>query len=251
MLVGSDDEHPAVLRSCRPASGSVRIFGAYPARVTPPVVKVLRFDLRQLASAQPGLDRILPPEERAVAPVRRVARAATRLVLAEELGVAPDQVVITRNCEHCGDPEHGRPVVAGAPVAFSVAHSGGTGLLALASGDRRALGVDIEEVRPRRRLEALATRVLTPEEYTRFRAASPEERLRAFLRDWTAKEAFLKAIGTGITRPMRSVVVPAGWSSTEVDVGAEAVAALAIDAPAVQVGVADWSGLSVNDGTQD
>lgn len=217
----------------------------------PLAVRVLRLDLRQSASAQSELDRVLRPEERAVVPVRRVARAATRLVLAGELGIAPDQLRITSDCERCGDPGHGRPVVPGAPLSFSVTHSGGTGLLALAPGAGRAVGVDIEEVRPRRRLDALAARVLAPEEYTRFRAASAEHRLRVFLRDWTAKEAVLKALGTGITRPLRSVVVPAGWSSREVDVGCDAVGALAVDAPAVQVTVADWRGLSVNDGTAD
>ena len=172
-------------------------------------------------------------------------------MLAAELGVAPDDVVITRNCERCGDSGHGRPVVPGAPLSFSVAHSGGTGLLALAPGAGRALGVDIEEVRPRRRLEALAVRVLTPDEYARFRAAPVEDRLRVFLRGWTAKEAFLKALGTGITRPMRSVVVPASWSSREVDVGCDAVSALAVDSPVERVTVANWRGFIANDGTED
>ena len=219
--------------------------------MTPLAVRVLRLQLRQPAAVQRELDGLLPPNERDVAPPRRVARAAARVVLGSELGVPPGELVIGRVCEHCGDPSHGRPVVAGAPIVFSLSHSGGRGLLALTTEAGAALGVDIEQARPRRDLGALAARVLNPAEYERFRAASPEERLHVFLAQWTAKEAQLKARGTGITRAMRTVTTPSGWSTVEVDAGAGAVGALAVGAPIVQVSVGDWRGLSASDGTGD
>ena len=55
------------------------------------------------------------------------------------------------------------------------------------------------------RLEALAARVLCEDEHAAWLESAPPEQLHAFLELWTAKEAYLKAIGTGITRPLRDV----------------------------------------------
>ena len=68
------------------------------------------------------------------------------------------------------------------------------------------VGVDVEEVRPRRRLDALAARVLNDEEHAAWlRLDDADEQLRSFLRVWTAKEAYLKALGIGIATRLRDV----------------------------------------------
>lgn len=188
-------------------------------------------DLDQPADVVARLDAMLAPGERSASRRIRVARASARIMLAEALGTAPDRVPISRQCAHCGHPSHGRPTVAGDDrISFSVSHSGPFGLVALASGDV-TVGVDVEEVRPRRRLGALAARVLNDDEHAAWLAiADDDERLRSFLRVWTAKEAYLKALGVGITKRLREVPerVP-GWQTCELDVGDARIAALSVD----------------------
>ncbi len=199
--------------------------------MTSGVVRVFSVDLDPRADVVERLDAMLAPEERdAPAPIR-VARATTRVVLGDALGMDPDRVPISRRCAHCGDPTHGRPTVAGDDrVSFSLSHSRSFGVIALADGDVR-VGVDIEDVRPRLRLGALAARVLNDEEHAAWLAIeNDDEQLRSFLRAWTAKEAYLKALGIGIATRLRDV--PAfvkGWRTCELSVGDTRIAALAVD----------------------
>ncbi|MER6526877.1 hypothetical protein [Streptomyces sp. NPDC001508] len=66
-----------------------------------------------------------------------------RHLVADRLGVAPRQVTYSREpCPVCGAP-HGRPAVAGGRAHFSLAHSGGLCLIALAD---TPVGVDMERV---------------------------------------------------------------------------------------------------------
>ncbi len=94
--------------------------------------------------------------------------------------------------------EHGKPQLTGAlrEWHFSLSHSGGWALLALAQG--QPVGVDLEWPRPRRRLLAMAQRFFTAAEADALHSLAEEERLRAFYSLWTAKEAVLKAAGVGI-----------------------------------------------------
>ena len=207
--------------------------------MAPGAVRVFPLDLDPPADVARRLVELLPAGERdAPAPIR-IARATTRLLLAETLGVEPHRVVISRVCARCGHPTHGRPTVAGtgaAAVSFSVSHSGTFGVVALAAGDRR-IGVDVEAVRPRSRLDALADRVLGAEEHAAWRALDdPDVRLRAFLRAWTAKEAYLKALGIGITTLLRDVPMRVdGWTTRALDLGPACVSVLAVDTTGIDV----------------
>ncbi|HEV7523823.1 MAG TPA: 4'-phosphopantetheinyl transferase superfamily protein [Acidimicrobiia bacterium] len=194
-------------------------------------VRVISLDLDQPAAVVERLDALLPPSERDAPVPIRVARATTRVVLAEVLGIDPLAVPISRRCAHCGHPTHGRPTVAGAGgLSYSLSHSGSFAILALADGDAR-VGVDVEQVQPRRRLGALAARVLNDEEHADWLAIDDaDDQLRSFLRAWTAKEAYLKALGIGIATRLRDVPVRVeGWTATELRVGGARIASLAID----------------------
>jgi 4'-phosphopantetheinyl transferase len=194
-------------------------------------VRVFSVDLDQPTAVVERLDAFLPAEERAVSAPIRVARATTRTLLAERLRTDPRSVPISRRCEHCGDPAHGRPTVAvDVPISFSLSHSGSFAVIAIVEGDAR-VGVDVEAVRPRGRLAALAARVLNDEEHEAWLALDDDDaRLASFLRTWTAKEAYLKALGIGIATRLRDVPARVdGWTTCELEVGSGRVAALAID----------------------
>ncbi len=211
-------------------------------------VDVFCIDLEQPIAVVDELRGTLDVDETRAAAARRddaarhryvVAHGALRSVLGARLDVAPAAVVITRRCRRCGDPAHGRPALAGtSDVSFSLSHSGSVAVVAVAEGAR--IGIDVEVERRRARLEALAARVLSPEVHADWLDLDPALRLRAFLEQWTAKEAYLKAIGAGITVPLRDIgVEPDGWTVHTVASPPGTVVSVAVEG-AANVRVHDW-----------
>ena len=97
----------------------------------------------------------------------------------------------------------GRPV-ASLPVDLSMSHGGGW--IAAAASREGRVGVDVEASRPVS--SALARRCLSAVEIVWLECASgAEERQDRFAQVWTAKEAYLKAIGTGLGVDPRSVAI--------------------------------------------
>jgi len=138
------------------------------------------------------------------------------------------EIVISRECARCGDPTHGKPFVVGRPdVSFSISHSGELGVVVLAT-DGTTVGVDVEAVKPRPYLARMAERSLDPRAFTAWLDAPPAEQLELFLHAWTAKEAYLKAIGLGIATRLADIEVPQpGWASQAISVPAGYVATVA------------------------
>ncbi len=100
--------------------------------------------------------------------------------------------------------KHGKPFLPGGP-SFNLSHSGERLLVAVAARGR--VGVDVERVRPVRRLEAVVARRFAAGERRWLAAAGEGEREAAFFRLWTRKEAFAKALGGGLAIPFRSFSV--------------------------------------------
>ena len=118
------------------------------------------------------------------------SRAATCTVLARYLGVPAAGVRFTTGL-------YGKPELAtSSPIRFNLAHSGDLLVIAVAAG--LEVGVDVEHLRPMPRALALARRFFRPEEADTLEGVSREQLDRAFLHCWTQKEAYLKAIGTGL-----------------------------------------------------
>ena len=94
---------------------------------------------------------------------------------------------------------HGKPGLRDFPqIAFNLSHSGQLALVAVARGVGR-LGVDVEEVRSDALNEGVAERFFSPGELERLKSLDGQERALGFFRCWTRKEAYLKAIGCGIS----------------------------------------------------
>lgn len=100
--------------------------------------------------------------------------------------------------------DHGKPFLENGP-GFNLSHSGDHLLIGLVRGGR--LGVDLEIPRHFPNLEALAERYFAPEEASELASLPEEERTGAFYRGWTRKEAFLKALGRGLSVPLESFAV--------------------------------------------
>lgn len=97
----------------------------------------------------------------------------------------------------------GKPVFPGHPDwHFSLSHSGGLALVALAD---RPVGADIEVIRPRG--AGLPAYVYQGAEYDRFLALGGD--WPAFYTLWTETESILKYTGEGL-KAMRRAALPAG-----------------------------------------
>ena len=93
-------------------------------------------------------------------------------------------------------------------LLFNVSHSGDRAVLAIASA--REVGVDIEQIRDNVECEQLAERFFSPGERRLIRELDENQKLTAFFRLWTCKEAFLKAHGAGLSRSLSSFEVHLG-----------------------------------------
>lgn len=87
-------------------------------------------------------------------------------------------------------------------ISFNFTHSAGRALMAVGEGGE--VGVDLEGHDRRTDVLALADRYFFESELETIRGAPPEQRRALFFRFWTAKEAVLKAQGTGLGAPLSS-----------------------------------------------
>ena len=93
---------------------------------------------------------------------------------------------------------HGKPALTAFPqLGFNLSHSGGRAVIAVAIGAK--VGVDLEHVRLVPRWETIAQRNFSTAEYDALAELPREIRDLAFFVCWTRKEAFVKAVGGGIT----------------------------------------------------
>lgn len=101
--------------------------------------------------------------------------------------------------EMLGRGEHGKPYIKGSSaVHFNISHCDGAAVVAFGS---KPLGVDIERMRSIK--PSLAEYVCTGDELE-FLSRS-NDFTADFLRLWTLKESYVKAIGEGLSYPLKSV----------------------------------------------
>ena len=94
------------------------------------------------------------------------------------------------------------PIPENAPL-FSLSHTRGAALVAVASQGK--VGVDLESAHRLADALPLANRYFAPEECIDTLSQPDEAAMRQrFLLYWTLKEAYLKALGLGLTRPLAS-----------------------------------------------
>jgi 4'-phosphopantetheinyl transferase len=126
------------------------------------------------------------------------SRALLRTILAGYLATDPSGVSFSYSKKE--KPSLG-PAHAGSGVMFNVSHSHGVALFAFTRG--REIGVDVEQVRSDFELEAIARRFFSTHEQNQLNDLPAAERVDAFFRCWTRKEAYIKATGDGLSLPLR------------------------------------------------
>ena len=127
-----------------------------------------------------------------------IAYSGLRLILAKYLPVPKGNFAFKRN-------EHGKPYLINSPLCFNLSHSNDYVIWAFALNN--SVGIDIEYEKKNVDVLALAKRFFAKEEYTTLKNISSENQLSAFYRCWTRKEAFIKAIGKGLSYPLNKFAV--------------------------------------------
>jgi len=126
-----------------------------------------------------------------------VARGTLRLLLGNYLNV-PERDIVFGYSTH-GKPYLSQPVNL-ADLRFNLSHA--HELAVYAFTHRCRIGVDVEYQRPLRDLAQLAATVFSPRELAVFEALPAHQQQTAFYACWTRKEAFIKAIGDGLSYPL-------------------------------------------------
>ena len=126
-----------------------------------------------------------------------VARAVLRLLHGRYLSLPPQQIQFTYT-------EYDKPALApvheASRLQFNVSHSGGLAMMAFCR--EVEVGIDVEKRRPLDDGEQIAERFFSKAETAVFKSLPPAQRNEAFFNCWTRKEAYIKAIGEGLSCPL-------------------------------------------------
>jgi 4'-phosphopantetheinyl transferase len=123
-----------------------------------------------------------------------LSHGGLRAVLARYVGIDPAGLQLEARAT--GKPALLHPQGGHHALRFNLTHSHGRMLLAVANGEE--VGIDLEQIRNNVEALKLAERFYAPAEYERIRSVRASDHAMQFYRLWVAKEAFLKAQGTGI-----------------------------------------------------
>lgn len=126
-----------------------------------------------------------------------VGRGALRILLGRYLRIEPAQLRFRYGLR-------GKPYLSkefeGSGLAFNAAHSNELAVYAITSG--REVGIDLEYIRPLPDAAQIAARFFSARENMALVSLPASQRLEAFFSCWTRKEAYIKAVGDGLARPL-------------------------------------------------
>jgi 4'-phosphopantetheinyl transferase len=213
---------------------------------------VWRIALEQPADVQDNFLRTLDQDERTRANrfhfekhQRRfvVARGFLRSLLARYLDITPEEVRFSYG-------PYGKPALSGehrnSGLRFNASHSHELAIYAFVQDYE--VGVDVEHINESFASEDIARHFFSSYEVQTLLALPEAERAAAFFRCWTRKEAYIKAIGSGLSHPLDEFDVTlapnepaallrvqrepdsvARWSLFNLDVGDGYAGALAVE----------------------
>ena len=188
-----------------------------------------------------------------------VTRGCMRAILALYLKTKPAQIDFSYNT-------YGKPVLATgslraglhAGLSFNLSHSHEMGMLAVAQ--TYPVGIDIEFIRDNLDYLEIARRFFSPHEVSELEGLPKNAQKEAFFQCWTRKEAYIKAVGGGLSVPLDSFDVslkssePAAllatrpnpeeaskWELYRLDIPANYAGALAIRGKADQLRYFHWT----------
>jgi len=138
-----------------------------------------------------------------------LAHGGLRMILARYLAAEPGGLRFqlgptgkpTLLDQKCGRPH----------LQFNLSHSGGRMLVSVSKGQE--VGIDLEQVRDNREPLKLAERFYAPAEFQWIMSRPASDHALQFYHLWVAKEAFLKAQGTGISSLQQCEILASSCAS--------------------------------------
>jgi 4'-phosphopantetheinyl transferase len=124
----------------------------------------------------------------------QIAHGAMRMILGGYLECTPQSIEFLYS-------DKGKPYLPQMTnLYFNLSHSSEVALLAVTKMGE--IGVDIEHHRQLDEIHQIARQCFSVQEYQQFASLQPPDNLRAFFNGWTRKEAFIKALGQGLSYPL-------------------------------------------------
>lgn len=122
-----------------------------------------------------------------------ISHAMMRLVLSEITNTNPHNLIFEFN-------EFGKPSLTHFPeISFNLSHSHSVAVLAIGQNPHISIGVDVEHRSKNAEFIGLIQRFFAPTEIMQFIHKNRHEQNQLFYGLWTLKEAYLKALGIGLS----------------------------------------------------
>lgn len=221
---------------------------------------IWRADLEFNARFQSSFFKILSPDEKSRADKFRfakdsrnfiIARGILRSLIGKYLEIDPAKIFFHYT-------EFGKPAIAGNhSLQFNISHAQNIALFAFIR--KFNIGVDVEFVNPQIEVKDIATNFFSANEISKLLALPGNQHTLGFFNCWTRKEAFIKAVGEGLSFPLDQFEVslepdkPAKllatnwepeavskWSIYSISPGANFVGSVAIEGLVEDVKFWDW-----------
>jgi len=179
-----------------------------PAALNQNEVHIWLVDLSDFANTESALLKLLSTDEHQRAERYQfetdrldyiLRRGAMRLLLGSYLAVQPAKLEFIYN-------NYGKPAldVEAAPIYFNASSSNHIELLAITNVN---IGVDIELVDIEFPYLEIAKRYFSTDEVREILNLQPDLQATAFFNCWTKKEAYIKAIGDGMSHPLPELAI--------------------------------------------
>ena len=123
-----------------------------------------------------------------------LSRGGLRILLADYLGCPANEIELVHGPK--GKPALREP----SQIRFNTSHSGGMAIYGFTIGCE--LGIDVEQLRDLEDRESIARRFFSTSEVSDLLSLEPDQRGLAFFKCWTRKEAYIKAVGDGLSIPL-------------------------------------------------
>lgn len=120
-------------------------------------------------------------------------RTKLRNILSEYTGISSGEMVFSYT-------KYGKPFIEDHSIKFNVSHSGNYAVIAVTENNE--IGIDIEFKREIADAKNIAVRYFSDDEMIEFLKMKDDKVKDAFFTCWTRKEAFIKAVGEGLSYPL-------------------------------------------------
>jgi 4'-phosphopantetheinyl transferase len=169
---------------------------------------IWRADLKFNECFQTSFLKLLSPDEKRRAQKFRftkdsrnfiIARGILRSLIGKYLKIKPSEISFRYS-------EFGKPGIAdNHSLQFNISHSKNIALFAFIK--KLNVGVDVEFVNPDIEVKDIAEKFFSPNEVLNLFALPEKQHTLGFFNCWTRKEAFIKAVGEGLSFPLNKFEV--------------------------------------------